>query len=47
MAKRESLLSKIEEWVEEGLISPEQGDALKRREAGDATISPVRRVKAD
>ena len=47
MAKRESLLSKIEEWVEEGLISPEQGDALRRREAGDATISPVRRVKAD
>ena len=47
MAKQESLLNKIEEWVEEGLISPEQGDALKRREAGDATISPVRRVKAD
>ena len=47
MAKQESLLSKIEAWVEEGLISPEQGDALRQREAGAAAVSPVRRVKAD
>jgi uncharacterized membrane protein len=47
MAKQESLLSKIEEWVEEGLISPEQGQALWQREAKGAAISPVRRVKAD
>ena len=31
MAKQESLLNKIEEWVEEGLISPEQGQALRQR----------------
>jgi uncharacterized membrane protein len=47
MAKQESLLSKIEEWVEEGLISPEQGEALKRRETEGAAISPARQVKAD
>jgi uncharacterized membrane protein len=47
MAKQESLLSKIEEWVEEGLISPEQADALRRREAEGAAISPARQVKAD
>ncbi|MBC8249005.1 MAG: DUF2157 domain-containing protein [Anaerolineales bacterium] len=47
MAKQESLLNKIEEWVEEGLISPEQGDALRQREAGAAAILPARRVKAD
>jgi uncharacterized membrane protein len=47
MAKQESLLSKIEEWVEEGLISPEQADALRQREAKAVAISPARRVKAD
>jgi len=47
MAKQESLLSKIEEWVEEGLISPEQGDALRQREAKAVAISPALRVKAD
>jgi hypothetical protein len=48
MAKQESLFSKIEEWVEEGLISPEQGDALRQREAESTIISvPTRRVKAD
>jgi len=47
MAEQESLLSKIEEWVEEGLISPEQGDALRQREAEDVAISPARRVRAD
>ena len=47
MAKQESLLSKIEEWVKEGLISPEQAEALKRREAGAIAMSPARRVKAD
>jgi uncharacterized membrane protein len=47
MAKQESLFSKIEEWVEEGLISPEQAEALRRREAGAAAASPARRVKAD
>ncbi len=47
MAKQESLLSKIEEWVEEGLISPEQGEALRQREAKAVAISPARRVKAD
>ena len=48
MAKQESLLSKIEEWVREGLISPEQGQSLKRREAEGAMVSlPTRRVKAD
>ena len=47
MTRQESLLSKIEEWVEEGLISPEQAEALRRREAGAAVMSPVRRVKAD
>ena len=47
MAKQESLLSKIEEWVEEGLISPEQGDALRQREAEGVAISPALRVKAD
>jgi uncharacterized membrane protein len=41
-------LSKIEEWVEDGLISPEQAQALKRREAEGAMVSvPTRRVKAD
>ena len=47
MAKQESLLSKIEEWVEEGLISPEQGEALRQREAKAVAISPALRVKAD
>ena len=48
MAKQESLLSKIEKWVEEGLISPDQGEALKRRETEGAMVSvPTRRVKAD
>ncbi len=48
MAKQESLLSKIEEWVEDGLISPEQGQALRRREGESAMVSvPTRRVKAD
>jgi len=47
MAKQESLLNKIEEWVEEGLISPEQAEALRRREAKAAAISPALRVRAD
>lgn len=48
MAKQESLLNKIEEWVEDGLISPEQAEALRRREAESVMISaPTRRVKAD
>jgi len=48
MVKQEFLLSKIEEWVGEGLISPEQADALKRRETESATVSvPARRVKTD
>jgi uncharacterized membrane protein len=47
MAKQEYLLSKIEEWVEDGLISPEQAEALRQREAEGAAISPARRVKAD
>ncbi|MEE9615910.1 MAG: DUF2157 domain-containing protein [Anaerolineae bacterium] len=48
MVKQEFLLSKIEEWVGEGLISPEQAEALKRRETESATVSlPARRVKAD
>jgi len=48
MAKQESLLSKIEEWVEDGLISPEQGQALRRREEESTIVSaPTRRVKAD
>ncbi len=46
MAEQESLLSKIEEWVEEGLISPEQAEALRQREAEGAAISPARRVRA-
>jgi len=33
MAKQESLLSKIEEWVEEGLISPEQTEPITAYEA--------------
>ncbi len=45
MAEQESLRSKIEKWVAEGLISAEQGEALKRHEEECAT--PVRRVKAD
>jgi len=45
MAEQGSLHSKIEGWVAEGLISAEQGEALKRREIEGAT--PVRRVKAD
>ena len=48
MARQESLLNKIEEWVEEGLISPEQGQALRRREGESAMVSaPTRGVKAD
>lgn len=47
MAMQESLLSKIEEWVEEGLISPEQAEALRQREAKAVAISPALRVKAD
>jgi len=48
MGKQEFLLSKIEEWVGEGLISPEQAEALKRREIEGATVSaPAHRVKAD
>ena len=47
MANQESLFNKIEEWVEEGLISPEQAQALKQREAEGAAISPARRVRAD
>jgi hypothetical protein len=47
MAEQEFLLSKIEEWAREGLISPEQAEALKRREAESVAISPARRVRAD
>jgi len=48
MAKQESLLSKVEEWAREGLISPEQAEALKRRETEGAMVSvPARRVRAD
>ena len=47
MTKQQSLLSKIEEWVEEGLISPEQAEALRPREAEGVAISPARRVRAD
>ncbi len=47
MAKQESRLSKIEDWVREGFISPEQAEALKRREVESAAISPARRVRAD
>jgi len=47
VAKQESLLSKIEDWVREGLISPEQAEALRRREVEGAAISPARRVRAD
>ena len=36
MAKRESLLNKIEDWVREGLISPDQAEALNRRALGSA-----------
>jgi uncharacterized membrane protein len=45
MAEQESLKCKIEKWVAEGLISAEQGEALKQREIEGAT--PLRRVKAD
>ena len=47
MAKQEHLISKIKEWVEEGLISPEQAEALKQREAEGVAISPALRVKTD
>ena len=47
MAKQESLLSKIEDWVREGLISLEQAEALRRREAEGGAISASRRVRAD
>lgn len=47
MAKQESLVSKIEDWVREGLISPEQAEVLKQREAEGVAISPAPRVKAD
>jgi uncharacterized membrane protein len=44
---QELMLSKIEEWVEEGLISAEQAEALRRREAEAVPAMPARRVKAD
>ena len=47
MAKQESLLSKIEEWVGDGLISPEQAKALKWREAEGAAISSASQLRAD
>jgi len=47
MAKQEFLLSKIEEWMEEELISPEQAEVLKQRETEGVAISPARRVRAD
>jgi hypothetical protein len=40
MVKQDELWGKIEEWVEEGLISRKQGEALKRREG---TRVPVQR----
>jgi hypothetical protein len=42
MATQESPSGKIEERVEEGLISPEQDEVLKQREAEAAAISPTR-----
>ena len=47
MDRQESLLGKIDEWVGEGLISPEQAEALKRREAEREPMSPDRGVKAN
>jgi hypothetical protein len=47
MVMQEPVLGKIEEWVEEGLISPEQAEALRRREAQAVPTMPARRVKAD
>ena len=45
---QEYLLGKIEEWAREGLISPEQAEALKQKELEGATVLvPARRVKAD
>ncbi|MBA7481137.1 hypothetical protein ES707_16607 [subsurface metagenome] len=45
MVKSESLLNKIEEWVEEGLISHEQAEALKQREIKSTMeFVPARRV---
>jgi len=46
MAKEESLYSKIDRWMKEGLISPGQAEVLKRRETGGGTASvPTRRVQ--
>lgn len=47
MAKGESLSGRIEKWVGEGLISFEQAQRLKRREAESVAISLARRVRAD
>ncbi len=45
---QENLLSKIDEWAKEGLISPEQAETLKQKEMEDTAIPvPARRVKAD
>ncbi len=47
MAMQELMLGRIEEWVEEGLISAKQAEVLRRREAKAAPTMPARRVKAD
>ncbi|UCC75445.1 MAG: DUF2157 domain-containing protein [Anaerolineales bacterium] len=47
MAMQELMLGRIEEWVEEGLISAEQAEVLRRREAKAAPAMPARRVRAD
>lgn len=38
MITRENLTARIEEWVSEGLIVPEQGEALKQRENARALV---------
>lgn len=38
MVQREDLTVRIEEWVSEGLITPEQGEALKQRENARASV---------
>lgn len=47
MAEQESLWNKIDGWLEDGLISPEQAETLKQKEAVGVAISPARRVRAD
>lgn len=48
MAEPEALWKRIDEWMEDGLISPEQAEALKRREREHAdTATFPRRVRAE